>query len=398
MTPPHDSAAENAAAQADFDRRKAFTRFGEQEAAVLASLHGVFERHADEIVDKFYEHLQQFDNLRPHLADPETVARLKGFQKGYLLSLATGDYGLRHADNRLAIGRVHDRIGLDPEWYLGSYAFYLDLLAPAICERHPDDSAAAVGATTALAKLMILDMQLVLDAYYGLREKRAVARSEQLAAVGELAASIAHEVRNPLAGMKGALQVLRKDLGGKPENQEVVEELLAQIDRLENLVRDLLTYARPRALRRQRFDLHEMLDRLLRMYKDQSDRQAITVLRTYGPGTGEMDADPTQMEQVFLNLIHNAMQAMESGGRLSVITRTIDGAIEITFRDTGRGIDPLDLPRIFQPFFTTKHRGSGLGLPIVSKIAESHGGKIEIASRVGKGTTATVTIPARHRA
>ncbi len=289
------------------------------------------------------------------------MQRLQDFQRKYLIRLTDGEYGADYVADRRRIGGVHERIGLDPAWYLGTYAFYLDLLAPAIIEQHTDDPAAAVRASTALSKLMILDMQIVLDAYYGIRERHAVERSEQLAAVGELAASIAHEVRNPLAGMKGALQVLLKELAVTPDHREITAELLAQIDRLENLVRDLLTYAQPRALRRQSFELHPMVERLQRLFQEELDRRGITVLLEFGPNSGELTADPTQMEQVFLNLMHNAMQAMENGGQLSIGVRAREGAIEVSLRDTGKGIAPGDLERIFQPFFTTRHRGSGPG-------------------------------------
>jgi signal transduction histidine kinase len=379
--------------EAEFERRKAFCCFTAEDARRLVELRETFAAHVYEVVDEFYDRLRKEERVAALLDDADRKGRLKEFQRAYLMSLVEGRYDGAYAAGRIRIGQAHHRIGLDPEWYLGSYGVYLDLLLPLIQRHHEGDCRGAVAASASLSKLLVLDSQLVIDAYYGLREKTAVEYTEQLAAVGELAASIAHEVRNPLAGMKGALQVLRKDLAVKPGNLEVVDELLAQIDRLEQLVRDLLTYARPRALRRQRFDLHEMLDRVLRLYKDDSDSLGITVRRAYGPGTGEVEADPTQMEQVFLNLIHNAMQAMEKGGTLSVETRAKNDVIEITFRDTGKGIAAADLPRIFQPFFTTKHRGSGLGLPIVIKIAEAHGGKISLNSELGSGTTATLTLP-----
>jgi len=376
-----------------FETRKRFGCFTKEDAALLADLRGVFDKHSHEVVDRFYTHLLQFDALRPLLADEAVVGRLKGFQRDYLVSMASGNYDGRYAENRLRIGRVHEKAGLDPEWYLGTYGLYLDLLFPLIHERFDSDPRRAVQASAALAKLMILDMQLVLDAYYGLQQKKAVERSEQLAAVGELAASIAHEVRNPLAGMKGALEVLRKELTVNPANQEIVDELLAQIVRLEHLVRDLLTFARPQALSRQLFDLHELLDRLLRLYTDEADSQGVAVHRIYESGTGRLTADLRQMEQVFLNLIHNALQAMPDGGTLTVTTRVAGRSVEITFSDTGKGIPTADLPKIFQPFFTTKHRGSGLGLSIVKKISEAHGGSVEIRTDLGQGTSATVIIP-----
>jgi signal transduction histidine kinase len=393
MTSESKPAPEPPISADEFERRKQFCRFTPADAALLRELRGVFARHADEVVDRFYAHLGRFEELGPLLADPATVARLRDFQHDYLLSLASDTFDVDYARNRLRIGQTHSRIGLDPEWYLGTYCLYLDLLFPLVHERFGDDVRGAVKASTALSKLMILDMQLVLHAYYGIQQRQAVERSEQLAAVGQLAASIAHEVRNPLAGMKGALEVLRKDIDAA--HGEIVEEILAQIERLEHLVRDLLTYARPRALERQPFDLHEVLDRVLRLHKEPCDAQGVTVHRVYEPGTALIVADPQQLEQVFLNLIHNALQAMPEGGQLKVITRRAHGNVEIAFEDTGKGIPPSHLAKVHEPFFTTKHRGSGLGLPIVNKIAEAHGGVLRLASDVGRGTTATIVIPAR---
>jgi signal transduction histidine kinase len=380
-------------ADVTFDRRKRFGCFSADDAALLAELRETFDAHADKIVDRFYEHLRGQDRLRPLLADPQTIRRLKKAQRRYLISLTSGRYDQGYSDSRLAIGKAHERIGLEPQWYLGTYGLYLELLTPLIRERFRDEPERALRAGAALSKLLILDMQVVLDAYYETRHRKAVQRSEQLAAVGELAASIAHEVRNPLAGMKGALEVLRTELAVKPSNLEIVDELLTQIGRLEHLVRDLLTFARPRALSRQPFDVQELLDKLLRLHKEEADNAGITVHRIYGPGTSELVADPLQMEQVFLNLLYNAMHAMEQGGTLTVSTHAEQGELVIGFEDTGRGIPPSELGRVFQPFFTTKHRGSGLGLPIVSKIIAAHGGTITVSSVVGRGTVATLRVP-----
>lgn len=376
-----------------FEERKRFCRFTAEDAGLLAELRPAFTACADGFVDEFYDHLTANPVLRHLLAEPAVVKRLKRSQRAYLISLTDGVYDAAYAEGRLRIGSVHEEIGLEPQWYLGTYGMYTELLMPHIYAHFAAEPAKAVQAGAALSKLMILDMQIVLDAYYQTRHRKDLKRSEQLAAVGELAASIAHEVRNPLAGMKGALEVLRDELSVKPSNLEIVDELLAQILRLENLVRDLLTFARPSAVNRQSFDLHELLDRLMRNFKDEADRAGITVQRIYGPGTGDVRADPQQMEQVFYNLIHNAFQAMEQGGTLTLATQNDARGILVSFRDTGKGIPPADLNRIFQPFYTTKHRGSGLGLPIVKKIVEAHGGAIEVSSVLGGGTSATMTLP-----
>jgi signal transduction histidine kinase len=381
-----------------FSERREFCQFTEEDARLLSQLRPAFEREAPRVVDEFYEHLTSTPALRPFLRDPGTVERLKRAQVGYIESLTAGTYDEEYAASRLRIGQVHEKIGLEPQWYLGGYGPQVQRLLPVVFRHFDGDQQEAVKAAAALCKLMFLDMQVALDAYYEIRHRRELRRTEQLAAVGELAASIAHEVRNPLAGMKGALQVLRGEFAAKPSNLEVVDELLAQIARLEDLVKDLLQYARPSSVSVREFDLQEMLDRLIRLYKDEADAAGITINRTYGPGTSQVRADPLQMEQVFFNLVHNAIQAMEEGGTLTVSTETTGKGVVISFTDTGEGILPGDLSRIFQPFFTTKHRGSGLGLPVVKKIMDAHGGTIEVESEPGEGTAAVLTLPLRDEA
>jgi signal transduction histidine kinase len=360
---------------------------------LLAELRPAFEAGAAEVVEKFYDHLMTFEPLRQMLSADGVVQRLKKSQHDYLISLTDGKYDQSVVERRLAIGEVHEHIGLAPQWFLGAYCVLVDLLSPVVKKHFGKDTDKAARAIRGLAKIMNLDAQVVLEAYFESRQRRAVERSERLAAVGELSASIAHEVRNPLAGMKGALQVLRKDIVLDASKKEIMDELLAQIARLENLVRDLLTFARPNPLSLQPVDLHSVLDRTLRLLQDGIEGSGITVRRTYGPNSDPIEADPLQMEQVFLNLIGNAMQAMSKGGVLDVTTRFTKDKVQLQFGDTGNGIAPADLPRIFQPFHTTKHRGSGLGLSIVKKIVEAHGGTVSVESKLGDGTTACVTLP-----
>ncbi len=387
-------AATAAPAPPELLERQRFLGLTQEDLKLLAGLRKVVAEHATEIVDRFYDHLLRFEPVRHHVADPDTVVRLKQVQHGYLLSLTDGRVDAAYMENRLRIGRVHERIGLQPQWYLGAYGVFMDALCPLIMERHRRNRARGVQACLALEKLMNLDAQIVLDAYFQTRQQRAVERSEQLAAVGELAASIAHEVRNPLAGMKGALEMLGRHLSADPSRAEVVDEIMAQIVRLEHLVRDLLTYARPRPLSRQPVELHHLLDRVLRMVQEEGTGVAIQVDRDYHLDAARLMADPQQLEQVFLNLVQNAIQAMEAGGGLAVTTRREGETVTIAFADTGRGIAPADMRRIFQPFYTTRHRGSGLGLAIVRKILEVHGGSIEMDSEMGRGTTARVILPA----
>jgi signal transduction histidine kinase len=383
----------SAAADLLLAERLRFTGITKQDVALLAELRPTFEREADRFVEAFYDHLRSSAVLRPLLADPAVIERLKQAQREYLLSLISGRYDLAYVERRLAIGRVHARIGLAPQWYLGSYSLYHDLLMPHVHAHHAGNPASGIRAAAALDKLLVFDMQLVLDAYYERREQEALERSKQLAAVGEMAASIAHEVRNPLAGMRGAIEVLRRRPQLDRDSLFVLDEVVSQIGRLEGLVRDLLDFASPRPSVPRSFDLQALLERLLATYREQADAAGIGVVCDWARDARHIAADPHQMEQVFLNLLQNAVQAMDGGGTLAVRTAANENETVVIVADTGRGIHPDVLPQIFQPFFTTKHRGSGLGLAIVHKILVAHGGTIEVQTKLSRGTTVTVHLP-----
>jgi two-component system sensor histidine kinase PilS (NtrC family) len=237
-------------------------------------------------------------------------------------------------------------------------------------------------------------------------------RSERLAAIGQLSASIAHEIRNPLAAISGSIQVLERRtpaLAGDPEARRLMEIVLRETDRLNALITDFLQYARPAPRRVSEIRLAELVDDVLRMFE--AARPAGVVIETQlEPGLA-LQADPEQLRQVLWNLVLNAAQAMEKGGGLEIRAvraseppqeavagrRNEDQAqqdwVEIAVVDEGVGIPMEALDRIFDPFFTTKRGGSGLGLATVHRIVEQHGGSIRVESTLGVGTTLRVRLP-----
>jgi PAS domain S-box-containing protein len=226
-----------------------------------------------------------------------------------------------------------------------------------------------------------------------LREK--VYESEKLAAVGQLAAGIAHEVRNPLSSIKMSLQILEKRM--HPEGNDLKRFQIAQreVERLEQLVNDVLIYARPAALQAKPCDVHRIVEHVLAMAEKGIADKNIVVQTRFEDHLPMLMADADMLEQAFLNICRNALDAMQDGGRLRIAARrTDDGtALEVEVEDNGCGIDEKDKAHIFNPFFTTKSSGTGLGLTPVQKIVELHRGSIEILSKKGEGTRAIVTLP-----
>ncbi|MFZ5816028.1 MAG: ATP-binding protein [Bacillota bacterium] len=217
-------------------------------------------------------------------------------------------------------------------------------------------------------------------------------RLEKLAAIAELAAGAAHEIRNPLTSIRGFMQLLQAQ--GREGQAEYFQIMLNEIDRIDAIIRDLLLLARPARVKRIPTDLGAVVDEVLLLHQSQLERRSIAVDRLIEPG-GPALLDPKMFRQLLLNLIINAVQAMPFGGRLTiVITRLDPETLVLQVADTGVGIAPENLKRLFDPFFTTKEEGTGLGLALCHSIVQAHGGNIEVESKLGVGTTFTVTLQA----
>ena len=231
---------------------------------------------------------------------------------------------------------------------------------------------------------------IVRDVTHLKKLQQDLLNTQSLAAVGELAATVAHEIKNPLAGISGAIQVLREAIPEESGRREIVGEILEQIHRLDSTVRDLLSFSRPATPSRQDLDLGESMAKAWSLLSAQP--AAAGVRFTFHGGGVRAQADAQLLQQVWLNLFQNAIEAMTKGGDLAV--RVTDGdSVRIEVRDSGAGIDPAHAARIFKPFFSTKTRGTGLGLAITKKIVEAHGGAIRAESRAGQGTSVFVEIP-----
>jgi PAS domain S-box-containing protein len=220
-------------------------------------------------------------------------------------------------------------------------------------------------------------------------------QAEKLAAIGQAAASTAHEVRNALAGIWGTIQLLERSAAWRELPKEVGAEVHVQIARIGHIIDDLLAYARPSRLARQQSDVHAILDRAISAAASSADAADRLFVRHYSPGPLQAEVDPLQLEQAFQNLILNACQAMGPRGIVHIETGCEDEMVSVRFRDTGAGMSPDQLARALEPFFTTKARGTGLGLPIVKTIVEAHKGTIDLASVPSRGTTVSLRIP-RH--
>lgn len=243
---------------------------------------------------------------------------------------------------------------------------------------------------------------LALRDQTGIRElEERLQRSDRLAALGTVAAGVAHEIRNPLAGLRGAAQLLEGEPDFPPALREYTSVIVKEVDRLGAIVERLLSFATPRGPVLRSCNLHEILDGLFFLERAPLDAAKVTIQRQYDPQLPEILADPSEIQQLFLNLIHNGVEAMPGGGDLTVRTRYERSAkrcggrsvavVEII--DRGSGFDPEVERHLFTPFFTTKERGTGLGLAICLRIVEDHGGAMEATSSPGRGSRFCVWLP-----
>lgn len=222
--------------------------------------------------------------------------------------------------------------------------------------------------------------------------EEAVRRSDRLAALGQLSAGLAHELRNPLGTIRASSEMLERTVSGENEvAREVAGFIATEVDRCNSLITRFLQFARPLQLKPQPADLAQTLDRAVELV--QRETPGIAIYKNYEPEIRPFPFDAELMERVFYNLLLNAAQATAPGGAITVKTRAAAGSAEIAVIDRGVGIGPDQIDNIFNPFFTTKPSGVGLGLAIVSKIVDEHGGKIAVESEPGKGSIFRVLLP-----
>jgi two-component system, NtrC family, sensor histidine kinase HydH len=384
-------------------KRLQFLDVGPKDAAQLQSINETAKLHADELIDKLYEHILSFDETKRFFTNPAVLKRVKELQKRYFIQLTEGKTDAAYFEDRLRVGDAHQRIELLPQWYLGLYSKYVGLIVEQV--RKYDGDQKALETLPALMKLIFLDIGLAIDAYIDggfidkLRQERSVtqglreelARKERLAILGQLAGGVGHELRNPLAVLATSVYFLRMALDDKadPKIQKhlgIVEQELANAN---EIITNLLDFSRVRQPERTGISLRQLVQNALERY-DFGSIEVEQDIRDI-----EVNADPGQVRQVLINLVTNAIQAMSDtgGGRLVINTGESNGNAWIAVKDTGSGIEPAILEKIFQPLFTTKAKGIGLGLAVCESLIRANGGKITVESEPGKGSTFTIHLP-----
>ena len=410
-----------------WEHRKQFLRLTKEEERNIVVLQPLILNHINELVAVFYRHLLRFPETRKFLTNELISTRLLEAQKRYLLSLVTGPYDETYEESRRQIGRVHARLGLTPEWYLGAYALYLSLLDPLIHEQYQTQPQVYMATRIALTKIVFLDIQLAMEAYIDksaeaqefatqqlaglsheleqglnrnrqalLETQRQLRLTERVAELGTLAASMAHEIGTPLNVIMGRAEYLLERTSDETMTKGL-NTIVAQVDRVTRLVTQLLSLTRRGPATLGPVHLGETVVHCLDAMQEHFSRHNITAVTEVDEGLRPIHGNHDQLTQVLLNLVLNAVHAMPNGGHLTIRANSQQEPQEVrlSITDTGHGIPPEMLPTIFHPFVTTKEpgKGTGLGLTVVHGIIQDHGGAIAVESVPGHGTTFTLHFP-----
>lgn len=376
--------------------------FTKEDAANVASLRDVIAPHFAEVTNKFYEALLRNPMARAVFTGGDAqIAHQRVLLTQWLSEVFSGDYGKTYFEKRFTIGLTHLKVGL-PQQYMcmGMQLIWQEL--DRIIRRQQISQKDAKLAS--LHKIIMLDLTVMLDSYTASyiektrkSERHAVeerlTQAEHLAEIGKLAASLAHEIKNPLAGISGAIQVIRDKMSPEDPNRSIIGEIVSQIHRLDAAVRDLLLYARPTMPRKMEMSLSDAVRRVLMVLAEEPALQHVIVESSYHENSF-IWADGSQVEQLLLNLLINAGHASYAGGQIKVLIRPHGEMVHLSVIDSGTGMTPEVRDRAFEAFYTTKTRGTGLGLSICKRIVDTHGGTIDLESTPGKGTTVHVHLPA----
>jgi len=222
-------------------------------------------------------------------------------------------------------------------------------------------------------------------------------QSEKLSTVGEMAAVLAHEIRNPLGSIRGTAEILRDDYQPGDPKYEFIDIQIKETERLNRVVEDFLRMARPQPPEIKQCSIREELETIVTLVTNDARKRKVELVLEPSETDAIVMADGEKLRQSFLNIIVNALQATPAGGNVTMtLSENAGENCKITFRDNGEGIKPETLARIFEPFYTTKADGTGLGLAITKKIIEGHGGTLKVESTAGQGTTVTVKLPTQQ--
>ncbi len=385
----------------EFEQMKARVGFTSADADRLRKLGAVIGPQIPQIVDLFYERLLTDPQARAIFVGQDQLERQRVVLRSWMEELFAGVYGRQYFEHRSEIGKAHVRAELPQRFMFTGMNIIRNELCRSICFLHLADEEKILGTVN---KLLDLELAIMLETYrenyvakIRAADKRAMQRQldevQHMATIGQLAASLAHEIKNPIAGISGAIQIISQTMDKKNPHYEIMREILRQIDRLDSAVKDLLIYARPKAPERRMSDVGETIRSCLALLNEDPAMKSMKI-EHQGLNSGiRTMLDKSQFSQVVSNVVLNAAQACDGQGIVRITLSHNGNDVAVTVTDNGPGMSTQVVERAMEPFFTTKARGTGLGLPICKRIIEAHHGKLAIQTAPMQGTTITIQLP-----
>ncbi|HEX5752337.1 MAG TPA: protoglobin domain-containing protein [Archangium sp.] len=373
-----------------FEELKRYVAFGVEDEQALRALHELARNEFPAISEVFYDRILQHEGARSALAGESQVGHLKVTLRAWMEQLLRGPWDEEYFLLRCRIGRMHVRIALPQHYMFGAMNILRQEFNRIIDERYVQQPELLRSARMALGKILDLELAIMLHTY---REDLLAqqARSERLSTFGQLVGSIGHELRNPLGVIETSLFIIKgRPLASDERATKHLARIGEQVALANRIVTDLLDMIRDRPLKREPLRLDEVWkDALTSVHAP----EGVSIRAEGLEGLPTLQGDPGQMRQVFVNLLENATQAVGEKGEVVLSASTEPDKVELVLEDTGPGVSDAIRRRMFEPLMTTKARGIGLGLPLVKRILERHGGSIAYAPREGRGARFVLRLP-----
>jgi two-component system sensor histidine kinase HydH len=363
-----------------FEELKRYVQFDADDEAALGALHPILKPELVRIADVFYTRILSHEGARTALEGGESqVGRLKITLVAWMDRLLLGPWDEEYFELRCRIGRVHVRIALPQHYMFGAMNVLRNEMGIVLERAFADHPAELSRTRRALDRILDLELAIMLHTY---REDLMAQQSriERLSTFGQLVGSIGHELRNPLGVMESSLYLIKGRVGSDERILKHIGRISEQIGIANSIISGLLDLIRDKPLARERVSLRTILDGAVGTLAVPPE----VTLTTLGvEGLPEISGDPTQLRQVLHNLLENALHAVGSAGEITLRATAIQGKIEIVVSDSGPGVDPAIRKRLFEPLISAKPSGIGLGLALVKRFVERHGGTIAYAPQAG---------------
>jgi signal transduction histidine kinase len=373
-----------------FAELKRYVLFGPEDEAALRALHAFAAPRFEAVADVFYRRILDHEEARKALVGGESqVGHLKVTLVAWMDRLLQGPWDEEYWDSRYKIGRVHVRIGLPQHYMFGAMNVIRAELTRIAFEHFSTERERMNTVRNALGKILDMELAIMLHTY---RDDLLAqqARVERLSTFGQLVGSIGHDLRNPLGVIETSLYILRMRLGDDERARKHVDRIGEQLAVANGIITNLLDMIRNRPLARELVDLAALAASVAESVKRPPE---VDLVREGLETLPAVHGDPVQLRQVLTNLVENALFAASPRGVVTVRGEPGPGEVSLTVEDTGPGVDAATRRRLFEPLITTKDRGIGLGLALVKRIAERHGGGVDYSDRPGGGARFTVRLP-----